>query len=127
MEIALDTNCVIDLLNGNINFAEFAAKFSAVHIPATVLGELFFGAENSAKKEENYKKIIAFAADCNVLDVNEATARQYAICRKRLFNNGTPIPENDIWIAATCLLKNIPLATRDAHFNKIEQLSIINI
>lgn len=127
MEIALDTNCVIELLNGNIDFNQFKSRYSAVYLPATVLGELFFGAENSSKRQENYQKIAGFAATCNVLDITEAVAQQYAICRKKLFNNGTPIPENNIWIAATCLLKQIPIATRDAHFNKIENLTIENI
>jgi tRNA(fMet)-specific endonuclease VapC len=125
MEIGLETNYVIDLLNGSIDYKSFQSRFQHISIPATVLGELFFGAEKSSRKDENYSKIIAFAADCNLIPSDEAVARQYAVCRKKLFNNGTPVPENDIWIAAACIVKNIPIATRDSHFDKIEGLSVI--
>ena len=51
------------------------------------------------------------------------------ICRKRfvrkeLKDKGTPIPENDIWIAATCMIYEIPLATNDKHFNNIIGLTL---
>ena len=39
---------------------------------------------------------------------------------------GHPIPENDIWVAATCLEVGIPLLTRDGHFDYIRDLEVIN-
>ena len=35
---------------------------------------------------------------------------------------GTPIPDNDIWIAAIALQHNLILVTRDTHFDEIESL-----
>ncbi len=46
--------------------------------------------------------------------------------RRQLKNKGKPIPENDIWIAATCIVNNIPLATLDSDFNPISDLILIN-
>jgi tRNA(fMet)-specific endonuclease VapC len=37
---------------------------------------------------------------------------------------GTPIPENDIWIAAIAMQFELPLVTRDKHFDKIERIII---
>lgn len=44
---------------------------------------------------------------------------------KTLKDKGTPISENDIWIAATCIVYEIPLATNDKHFSNIEGLILI--
>jgi tRNA(fMet)-specific endonuclease VapC len=38
---------------------------------------------------------------------------------------GQIIPENDIWIAAVALECDMPLATRDAHFQRVEGLTVI--
>ena len=47
--------------------------------------------------------------------------KQYALIRNELKTKGTPIPENDIWIAALCSANDIPLFTSDAHFNNISE------
>ena len=47
-------------------------------------------------------------------------------CVSILKKRGTPIPENDIWIAAACLELEVPLLSRDAHFNLVDELNVIN-
>ena len=37
---------------------------------------------------------------------------------------GAPIPENDLWIAAAVPEHGLPLATRDAHFNRVPGLTV---
>ncbi|HEV8045487.1 MAG TPA: PIN domain-containing protein [Rubrobacter sp.] len=37
---------------------------------------------------------------------------------------GRPIPENDIWIAATALQHGLVLVTRDSHFEHVEGLRV---
>jgi len=51
------------------------------------------------------------------------------IRKKVCFNlkkNGTPIPENDIWVAAACLELEVPLLSQDDHFKYVEGLDVCN-
>ena len=50
------------------------------------------------------------------------TSRHYAIVKSYLKSKGTPIPENDIWIAALAKQHRLTLVTRDKHFNNIHEL-----
>lgn len=58
----------------------------------------------------------AFLLAVELLPLTAETARQYARLRGALKRAGTPIPENDLWIAALAIEHGWPLATRDAHF-----------
>ena len=69
-------------------------------------------------------KYRGFISNCTILNINSAIAEKYASIRKGLKDKGTPIPENDIWIAATCIVYEIPLATNDKHFSNIEGLKL---
>jgi tRNA(fMet)-specific endonuclease VapC len=87
---------------------------------------LLFGAKKSAKHRENEQKCLNFIGSCNLLNINELVAEEYASTSKKLKDKGKPIPENDIWIAATCIVNNIPLATLDSDFNHISDLILIS-
>lgn len=123
--IALDTNIAIDILNGNEEILRKYEKYSSLHLPVTVCGELLFGAANSGNSKKNLTKYRGFILSCMILNINSAIAEQYALIRKQLKDKGTPIPENDIWIAATCIVYEISLATNDKHFRNIEGLKLI--
>ncbi|NCN64475.1 MAG: type II toxin-antitoxin system VapC family toxin [Candidatus Altiarchaeum hamiconexum] len=51
--------------------------------------------------------------------VNEGISVRYANIRLELKKTGRPIPENDIWIVATCLELGVALLTEDTYFNYI--------
>jgi len=86
---------------------------------------LLFGATNSGNSKKNLTIYREFILSCTILNINSAIAEQYALIRKRLKDKGTPIPENDIWIAATCIVYEISLATNDKHFKNIGGLTLI--
>ncbi len=125
-KVALDTNVVIDIFNNKQNTIALLANYQTIYLPITVCGELLFGAKNSAKSRENEQKCHQFISNCHLLNINELIAEEYAKTRKELKDKGKPIPENDIWIAATCLVNNIPLATLDSDFNHINDLILIS-
>lgn len=125
-QIAFDTNIVIDILNGKLNVVSFLKPNTKIYLPVTVCGELLFGARNSGKSQENEFKFREFIKYCEILNINELIADQYATTRKILKNKGRPIPENDIWIAATCIVNNIALLTYDTDFTYIEELILID-
>jgi len=112
--LALDTNVVISILNGSSGLV--IARYEAVFLPIRVCGELLFGAMNSGQALQNLEKARQFIERYSVLDINEIVAERYAEVRHLLKLAGRPIPENDVWIAATCLVYEVPLATNDGHF-----------
>ena len=118
--VALDTNIAIDFLRGDNLVKDKVLTFKKIYLPVTVCGELIFGAENSSKKEINLKQTRKFINTCSVLDCNYLVAEKYSLIRKHLKEKGKPIPENDIWIAAVSMANNIPLLTKDKHFQNID-------
>lgn len=122
-----DSNIVIGLFANEAVITKKIASFSGrIFIPSIVLGELFYGAYQSTRKEENTKKIEALATTAFVLECDADTARFYGEIKSFLKANGTPIPENDIWIAAIAKQHQLVLVTRDKHFNNINVISIEN-
>lgn len=123
----LDTNILIGLFANETSIVE-KIKFnpSGIFIPSIVLGELFYGAEQSTKKDENRKRIDALALSSSIFDCDVDTARLYGKIKSLLKSKGSPIPENDIWIAALAQQHNLTLATRDKHFYNIEALLLEN-
>ena len=122
---ALDTNIAIDLLNGNNDILHKYQKYATLYLPVTVCGELLYGAINSNNSKKNLVKYRGFISNCTILNINSAIAEQYAAIRKGLKEKGTPIPENDIWIAATAMQYKLLLFTHDKHFNEVEGISIL--
>ena len=123
---ALDTNQAIAILNDVPAAIAFYSTFDELILPATVIGELRFGALNSQRSTENLEKIDRLAARCRVLDTTATTAIAYAQIRMQLKQIGHPTPENDIWIAAVCVQHSIALASADRHFNAIQGLTLIS-
>lgn len=124
MTLALDTNVAIALLNDTGDTGEWLRNFDQLALPAIVVGELRFGAMNSHRTDENLERVNNFASAQEVLPVTSATATSYARIRLQLKRKGTPIPDNDLWIAATCIEHDLPLATADAHFESVEGLKV---
>jgi len=123
--IALDTNIAIDILCGKEDVIRKYENYTVLYLPVTVCGELLFGAANSGNSKRNLVKYRGFISGCMVLNINTSIAERYAMIRKKLKDKGTPVPENDIWIAATCIVYEISLATNDKHFNNIESLQVV--
>ena len=89
------------------------------------MGELYFGAHKSARATKNSARIDELASNTVVLSCDIETARHYGEVKNALRINGHPIPENDIWIAAVAFQHDLALATRDIHFEEIENLKTV--
>lgn len=125
--IVLDTNIVIDVLNDKKIIVELLQDYQKIYLPITVCGELLFGAKNSTKREANERRFRQFIQSCFILNINELVADEYAEVRKILKDKGRPLPENDIWIAAICLVNDLPLLTHDKHFEMVEDLKLVKL
>ena len=121
----LDTNIIIRFLNGDEKVHDTVASLNDIYIPITTVGELMFGAENSAKKEQNRIIYEYFCSSYPIINVNFPIAQQYGKIAAHLRKNGTPIPMNDMWIAATAIANNLRLVTADAHFKNIPDLDLL--
>jgi tRNA(fMet)-specific endonuclease VapC len=123
-KISLDTNIVIRLFKNDPVVIQKLTLNTSVCLTVPVIAELLYGAENSAKREENLKKHNKFIDACNILTITRKTAEQYSKIRMQLKKQGNPIPENDLWIAASCIENQIPLITDDSHFEGVEGLTV---
>ncbi len=118
----LDTNIIIDLFIGNQETKQQIQQLEIPIVSAITIGELFYGAEKSQQKPKHIKQVNEFVEICVILDINIATTRIYGTIKNALKLKGRPIPENDLWIAATCIQHGLILVTKDKHFAEIENL-----
>jgi tRNA(fMet)-specific endonuclease VapC len=121
----LDTNILIGLFANDQDVVTQLRSNINVFIPSIVLGELYYGAFGSIQVKENILKIHQLANKTKVIDIDKETAIQYGEIKNYLKSNGTPIPENDIWIAALANQYRMKLVSRDSHFDKIEKIQLI--
>ena len=122
-DYALDTSIVIKIFGEDKEVLKKVEQCREIYIPSTVIGELYYGAFNSTKVQKNVQRIEELIETTPILDSNIVTAKQYGLIKKDLKIQGTPIPENDIWIAAIANQFDLKLAGRDDHFKNIKSLN----
>lgn len=120
----LDTNIVIALVECEPQASGRMRLILRGYIPVTVLGELMYGIAMSARQQVNRERLERALEDIIVIPVDAATAQFYAAIRAQLKRAGRPIPDNDIWIAATAIQHELTLITRDSHVEHIEGLAV---
>jgi tRNA(fMet)-specific endonuclease VapC len=121
---ALDTNRLTDLFHGDKPLAEWLGQCEEVWIPLIVLAEITAGFYGGTQQQQNQillRKLLS-KSTVGVLLPGRETAERYARLFVQLKRAGTPIPDNDLWIAALALEHDLTLITRDRHFQRIPQL-----
>ena len=79
-------------------------------------------AQKSSRLDKNLRQINRFLTMVAVLETDAETAYEYGLLRNELRIEGRPIPENDIWIAATARQHDLTLVSRDRHFAEVDNL-----
>ena len=125
MRIALDTNRYVDLARGVPEVVAKVEAADAIFLPFVVLGELRAGLQGGSRRANNERALVRFlsAPRVEVLYADEATTHHYALLAFQLRKQGTPIPTNDLWVAALVVQHQLHLLDRDRHFDAIPQLS----
>ena len=118
----LDTNALSAGADRNPGVAEFFEHAEELAIPVVVLGEFRFGIAQSRRRVEYEEWVHDICSTSRVLSVDEQTAVYYAEIRLSNKQAGTPIPANDVWIAALCRQHSYPLLSRDRHFDLVKGL-----
>ena len=124
MRILLDTNRYTDFCKALPEAVAPVTAAEQVFLPFVTLAELRGGFQAGTLARENERTLTRFLASerVSVLYPDETTTQVYAGLFAQLRRQGTPIPTNDIWIAALALQHNLALLSRDAHFDNLPQL-----
>jgi tRNA(fMet)-specific endonuclease VapC len=128
MRIVLDTNAYVDFAQGRQDVVDLVATQSTeILLPATVLGELFYGFMKGTRAGYNEEKLHRFINTLNVviIRIDAEVARKYGLIFLDLSLKGARIPINDVWIAACCMSSGGTLLTRDRHFEHVTQIDKI--
>ena len=124
MKLALDTNRYTDMARGVREVVDVIEHAERVYVPVIVLAELRAGFAGGTRAAANERKLRAFLnkPPVRVLIPDEATTFHYAALHQQLSRQGTPIPTNDLWIAALTLQHGLTLYARDRHFDHLPHL-----
>lgn len=115
----LDTNAVSALFAGDPRLGDLLAADALHHLPVIVMGEYRYGLLHSDRATGLEVLLDTLIRESIVLRVDPKTAESYARVRQGLRRAGTPIPENDIWIAALALQHGEPVVSRDPRFDHV--------
>jgi tRNA(fMet)-specific endonuclease VapC len=125
--LLLDSSVVIRHFRGGRELLGALDNFEVFYLPYVVLAELYAGAYRSLRSERNLQQISSFLDAVDVLLPDEETPLVYGRVASELAQKGTPIPQNDIWIAAIALQTGLPLATEDNHFRTVSGLNLVGV
>ena len=115
----LDTNALSATADGESAAVELVARAQLVAVPVIVLGEYRLGIAQS-RRHANYESWLReWITAVSVLDIDDETTYHYAAIGLELKRMGKPIPANDLWIAALCRQHDLPILSRDRHFDAV--------
>ena len=124
MKLLLDTNAYVALMRAHPGIAARVRRAERIYLSAIVAGELIFGFRNGTHYERNLGELDDFLSNPFVefLPVSYITADRFGRISALLRRKGTPMPTNDIWIAAHALESGAELLSFDRHFENIDGL-----
>lgn len=126
MRVLLDTSAYSAFMLGHPECKLALQQADQIYFTPVVLGELLAGFIRGKWRRKNERELRTFLSSprVQVIDVDADTAERYAVILSGLWKAGTPIPTNDIWIAASAMQHGLRLLTRDAHFRQVPQVLV---
>ena len=118
----LDTNGLSAFAEGDTALERVLRKAAQVAIPVIVLGEYRYGISQSRDRSRYEQWLSRYLPKFRILDIDQRTTIAYAAVRMELKKAGTPIPSNDVWIAALSRQHSLPVVSRDRHFDAVPGL-----
>ena len=127
MRVLIDTNIYSNALRGNKSIVTNLRKADLIGISTISIGELFSGFKGGKKEKVNRTELEEFldSPRVTIYSVDVETADFYAQILDTLRKNGTPVPTNDIWIAATAFQNGLKIYTLDKHFSNIPGINLL--
>ena len=124
--VLLDTTVVVSVLRRVPGMQQLLTSHTNLWLPIFALGELEYGVSHSSQPGKQQQALSAFLQGVDLLLPTEVTAKEYGKIKAELGRAGSPIPENDVWIAAQAMEHGLPLATCDAHFGRVNGLVVLD-
>ena len=123
-KILIDTNIYSRAMCGDSSVTTALRQAKLIGMSAISIGELLSGFKGGNKEQENRYELEQFLDSPRtcLYSLDENTAEYYSSILDQLKVQGTPIPTNDIWIAATAFQYGLPIYTFDKHFSNIAGL-----
>ena len=122
--ILLDTNAYTAFLTGDERVLNALTEAETAFLSAIVIGELYAGFCGGNRLKENKALLARFLQKSNVrvLDVTAETGEVFGQIKNALQKAGTPIPLNDVWLAAQAMETGSVIVSFDAHFDQVSGL-----
>jgi tRNA(fMet)-specific endonuclease VapC len=126
MRLLVDTSAYSAFMRGHPAIKSSLQRADEIIVNTIVLGELAAGFIKGRRRGKNQEELRRFLSSprVNVVDVTEETAERYGVILNSLWKAGTPIPTNDIWIAASAMEHGLQILTTDAHYQKVGQVMV---
>ncbi len=123
-KVLIDTNIYSLAMKGDVAVVNALRKIDQIGFSAISAGELFSGFKGGNREDKNREELNVFMDSPRVVvhTIDVTTADFYASILNNLKVSGTPIPTNDIWIAAVAFQHGYKLFTKDKHFELVPGL-----
>jgi tRNA(fMet)-specific endonuclease VapC len=128
-KILIDTSAYSHVLRGNTEVLDALGRADLVYASVFVLAELYTGFRGGSRESANKDLLERFLSrpTVRVLAATRETAEVFAEIKHALRQAGTPLPINDVWIAAHAIETGSVLVTFDLHFNKVSGLRLWDV
>jgi predicted nucleic acid-binding protein len=126
MRLLVDTSAYSGFMQGHPEIKVAIQEADEIYFNSIVLGELGAGFIKGRRRRRNEAELKRFLGSPRVklVDITEDTAERYAVILNSLWRAGTPIPTNDIWIAASAMEHGLEVLTTDDHYQKVSQILV---
>lgn len=121
MELVVDTNALSAWLDGDPGIERPLSAATGLLLSPVALGEYRFGLQASRERTTYEVKLQELEQRFKVLPLDGNTATFYAVVRRQLKINGTPIPWHDVWIAAQAKQHDVKILSNDSHFDFVDR------
>jgi tRNA(fMet)-specific endonuclease VapC len=128
LKLVLDTNIYADYAEGVEETVDYIASHGqSLYLSSIVVGEIYIGFMMGTQQQRNERRFRQFVSRLGVeiITIDADVARKYAVIYTALRKKGSPIPINDVWIAASCMEVGGTLLTRDRHFQVVDQIEAV--
>jgi predicted nucleic acid-binding protein len=124
--ILVDTSAYSAFMRGSQTIGNAIRAADEIVLNAVVLGELRSGFSRGDQQARNERELLSFLDSPRVstVSIDDESSDRYAIILASLWIAGTPVPTNDIWIAASAMQHGLRVLTTDEHYLRITQIVV---
>ena len=115
----VDTAALSAWLDGDPLLKQTLENAEHLFLASIALGEYRFGILSSRHRNDYEERLRSLEGEFHTFSTDAGTARHFADIRHALKKKGRPIPWHDVWIAAIARQHNLPVLSRDSHFDQV--------